>query len=667
LDFALTASLKLSVSDEKRDNPSNVPPEIFNVSFKELLLCGTELTGSLMDAGANDDLLSGKNGVTFLPISGLGKRPLSLVPHLVCKPTHLLRDLADFGYTKVQRLEKPGEFRYLGDVLDVFPFRSQKAFRLEFWGNEIEAIKELDLAPPSFEQRIEEKLRRSFLEKIMPGDYVVHADHGIGRFVRKQSIEGNMYLVLAYARGDTLFVPEKTDKLTPYIGFGNPRVHGLNTLSWASTKRKVNEAAFKLARELLELYAKRELAARPPFTFDDKEISDAFAKSAGFVLTPDQKTAVADILRDLSSRKPMDRLICGDVGFGKTEVALQAALHMIGAGKQVVLLTPTTILADQHFHYIAKRFEPFGMSSSLVSRAQAESNYNADLIVGTHKILFRLDKIPRLGMVIIDEEQKFGVRQKEKFKELRASIDMLSLSATPIPRTFQLALAGLRDISHIITPLPGKEPIETFIFPFDEEKIKEAIEEELRRGGQVYYLVPRIRDIARVEEMFRKLFGDAFSFDVAHGRLPEAQLLRTVHRFRQKAFSLLVATTIIENGLDLENVNTLVVQDAQKLGLAQAHQIRGRVGRRFASAKAYFFYNKRSITPEGKKRLRTLRQFQGLGENYEIAIKDLEIRGAGSILGKEQSGNIQAVGLQLYSEMLKEAVKTLSKHAKLEV
>lgn len=626
--------------------------------------------GSSMDAGTKDALFTSDGRATSLSISGLGKRPLTIVPHQAYKPSHLLRDLADFGYAKVQRLEKPGEFRYLGDVLDIFPFGSQRAFRLEFWGNEIEDIKELDLIPlSSLEQRIEGKLRRSFLEKIARGDYVVHADHGIGRFVRKQSIGKEVYIVLAYARGDTLFVPEKTNKITPYIGFGKPHVHGLNTLSWVSTKRRVNDAAFKLARELLELYAKRSLASRAPFSFDD-ELREMFAKSAGFVLTPDQQAAVEDILRDLASPKPMDRLICGDVGFGKTEVALQSALHVVAAGKQVVLLTPTTILADQHFHYIVTRLKFFGMSTCLVSRVQKETTdgpYETDFIVGTHKILFRLERVPRLGMVIVDEEQKFGVRQKERFKTLRTNIDILSLSATPIPRTFQLALAGLRDISHIVSPLPGKEPIETFIFPFDERKVKEAIVEELNRSGQVYYLVPRIRDIGRVEEMLKGLFADDLTFEVAHGRLAEEQLLNAIHRFRQKAFSLLIATTIIENGLDLENVNTLIVQDAQKLGLAQAHQIRGRVGRRFANAKAYFFYNKRVITPEGKKRLRTLRQFQGLGENYEIALKDLEIRGAGSILGKEQSGNIQAVGLHLYSEMLKEAVKTLSKHAKLNI
>jgi len=651
-----------------------------------------------MDAGTKDALLTSDEKVTSLYISGLGKRPLTIVPRQVYKPSHLLRDLADFGYTKVQRLEKSGEFRYLGDVLDIFPFGSQKAFRLEFWGNEIEEIKELDLAPfaspeerllpleqspangispelrfartlPSQHSRfarIEEKLRRSFLEKIARGDYVVHADHGIGRFVRKQSIGGEAYIVLAYARGDTLFVPEKTNKLTPYIGFGKPHVNGLNTLSWVSTKRRVHEAAFKLARELLELYAKRSLSLRAPFFFADRELNEMFAKSSGFALTPDQRAAVEDILGDLALPRPMDRLICGDAGFGKTEVALQSALHVISAGKQVVLLTPTTILADQHFHYIVKRLKPFGMNTCLVSRAQKETtegSYGADFIVGTHKILFHLEQVPRLGMVIVDEEQKFGVRQKERFKALRTNIDILSLSATPIPRTFQLALSGLRDISHIVTPLPGKEPIETFIFPFDEVRVKEAIESELKRSGQIYYLVPRIRDIGRVEEMLKRFFSDDLTFDVAHGRLGEEQLLNTVHRFRQRAFPLLIATTIIENGLDLENVNTLIVQDAQKLGLAQAHQIRGRVGRRFASAKAYFFYNKRVITAEGKKRLRTLRQFQGLGENYEIALKDLEIRGAGSILGKEQSGNIQAVGLQLYSEMLKEAVKTLSKEA----
>lgn len=601
-------------------------------------------------------------------ISGIGKKPIVIEKDQIYKPALFLRDLADFGYEKVQRLEKPGEFRYLGDVLDIFPFHSQSAFRIEFWGNDVERISALDLSVSSeFAEQIEERVRRSFLQKLEPGDYIVHIDHGIGRFKEERIIKGERYLLLEYAKDDKLFLPQSAlKKLSPYIGFGTPTLHRLNTTGWASTKRKVNEAAQKLAKELLSLYAKRELARRDPYPRNPK-LFGAFLKSAHFAFTPDQERSTKDIVNDLEGNKPMDRLICGDVGFGKTEVALQAAFYVIASKKQVVLLTPTTILADQHYHYIKKRFADFGIRASLVSRASQddETSFGADIIVGTHKILFHLEKISRLGLVILDEEQKFGVRQKEKFKDLRANIDMLSLSATPIPRTFQLALAGLRDVSNIITPLPGKEPILTYIFPFDERKIKKAIEEELERNGQVYYLVPRIKDIAKASAMLARFFPDA-RIDVAHGRIPEQALLRTMHEFRRKEFPILIATTIIENGLDLENVNTLVVQDAQKLGLSQAHQIRGRVGRRFRQAKAYFFFNPRHITQDGKKRLRFLRQFQGLGENYALALKDLEIRGAGNILGKEQSGNIRAVGLHLYTEMLREAVKTLSSQAHIE-
>lgn len=604
--------------------------------------------------------------IAHVIIPGVGKRPLAISTKQTYKPALLLRDLADFGYEKVTRLAKPGEFRYLGDVLDIFPFRSPYAFRIEFCGNEVECISRLDLAFTPLQETIEKRLKRSFLERLEIGDYVVHLDHGIGRFREHRTIEGSHYLLLEYAKGDKLFVPlSALKKLTPYIGFGRPILHRLHTLAWASTKRKVNEAAFKLAKELLELYAKREVAKRSPLQVS-KEMFDEFVKSAGFELTKDQKNAIKDIQKDLLFEKPMDRLICGDVGFGKTEVALHAAFITIMAAKQAVLLTPTTLLADQHFHYIRKRFKPFDISVSLVSRIKTNQSlpYDAPLIVGTHKLLFHLQEISNLGLVIIDEEQKFGVRQKEQFKALRASIDILSLSATPIPRTFQLALAGLRDISNITTPLPGKEPTLTYIFPFDKKKVREAIEEELARDGQIYYLVPRIKDIPKARDILEKFFPGT-EIGIAHGKLPEHRLLATMHQFRKKQFPILIATTIIENGLDLEDVNTLIVQDAQKLGLAQAHQIRGRVGRRFRQAKAYFFYNYRKITSEGKKRLRLLRQFQGLGENYAIALKDLEMRGAGSILGKEQSGNIRAVGLQLYSEMLQEAVKTLSQKAKL--
>ncbi len=598
-----------------------------------------------------------------LRIPGIGKRPIVIDERQVYKPALLLRDLADFGYEKVGRLAKPGEFRYLGDVLDIFPFRAQNASRIEFWGNDVERITPLSLSTtPQVQEEIEARVRRSFLQKMEPGDYVVHLDHGIARFKEERLIKGERYMLLEYAKGDKLFLPQRAlAKLSPYIGFGTPTLHRLNTASWSFTKRKVNEAAVKLAKELLELYASRELASRAPYECNAASVG-AFSKTTGFSLTSDQKKAIEDIITDLAKEKPMDRLICGDVGFGKTEVALHAAFHVIRAGKQVVLLTPTTILADQHYHYIKKRFHEFGMSVALVSRAMSNNSesFNADLIVGTHKILFYLKDVGRLGLVILDEEQKFGVRQKEKFKEFRANIDMLSLSATPIPRTFQLALAGLRDVSNIIMPLPGKEPIITYIFPFDEKKIKRAIERELARGGQVYYLVPRIRDITKAHSMLGKFFAHE-RIGIAHGKLPEPALLKTIHEFREKTFSILIATTIIENGLDLEYVNTLVVQDSQKLGLSQAHQIRGRVGRRFTQAKAYFFFNPRHITEDGKKRLRFLRQFHGLGENYAIALKDLEIRGAGNILGKEQSGNIRAVGLHLYTEMLSEAVKTLSK------
>lgn len=595
-----------------------------------------------------------------ITISGIGKRPFTLVKDQMIKPALLLRKLADFGYEKVQKISKPGEFRFLGDTLDIYPFLGREAFRIEFFGNEIEEIKKLDLGQKeSFETRLEQKIYRTFLEKVEPGDYLVHLDHGIGRFGEMRVIENEPYFLLEYAGGDKLFVPLKArKKLIPYIGFGIPRLNHLKGAGWEHTKRRVKEQAQKLARELLFLYAKRVLAKRLPYsedTLQEKELE----KRSDFTLTPDQQKAVNDIKTDLARELPMDRLICGDVGFGKTEVALHAALEVITSSKQVLFLTPTTILADQHYHYIKRRFIPFGISVSLLSRMiKGHGDRDADIIVGTHRVFSSLPQLSRLGLVIIDEEQRFGVKQKEKFKEFRSSIDILSLSATPIPRTFQLALAGLRDISNILTPLPGKEAIGTTVAPFDEKLVEKAGRLELARQGQIYYLVPRIKDIERAQALLKSLFPGA-KIAVAHGRLPERTLLRTIHDFRDKKYDILIATTIIENGLDLEKVNTLIVQDAQKLGLAQAHQIRGRVGRRSIKAEAYFFYNPRAITEEGKKRLSILQRFSGLGENYELALKDLEIRGAGNILGKEQSGNINAVGLHLYNEMVKEAVKQL--------
>ncbi len=600
-------------------------------------------------------------------ITGAGKRPFIIEENFVIKPARLLRKLADFGYEKVQKISRQGEFRYLGDVLDIFPLASKEAFRIEFWGNQIETISPLDITPgEAFGEGLEERIAKSFIKNIEPGDYVVHLDHGIGRFQGNRTVKGEVYFLLQYAAGDKLFVPLSAQrKLRPYIGFGSPRLSRLEGRGWMHTKRRVSEDAAKLARELLFLYAKRSLVSRKPYREDGGLIKE-FQSRFPFTFTNDQLTAIEDIRNDLSRSIPMDRLVCGDVGLGKTEVALHAMFQVASTGKQVILLTPTTILADQHFHYIKKRFSLFGIGVQLVSRMTDDTTLaltKTDVFIGTHKILSLLAKVPRLRLVVIDEEQKFGVKQKEAFKTLRANMDILSLSATPIPRTFQLALGGLRDISSILSPLPGKEPVLTYIYPFEKKLVQEAGAEELARNGQLYYLVPRIRDIAKASDLLTMFFPHA-RVAIAHGRLPERMLLKTIHEFRKKAFDILIATTIIENGLDLENVNTLIVQDAEKLGLAQAHQIRGRVGRRSVQAKAFFLYNPKKITEDGKKRLKFLRRFQGVGQNYELALKDLEIRGAGNVLGKEQSGSIRAVGLHLYMEILREAVKELQSKSK---
>ena len=606
-------------------------------------------------------------GIEQARIPGVGKRPFTLVVDQVIKPATLLVRLADFGYEKVGRLAKPGEFRALGDVIDIFPLLADTPVRLEFWGNQIEAISPLDLDDvQNFETTISEKISRTFLATIEPGDYVVHLDHGIGRFKEMRRIDYEDYFLLEYAGGDKLFVPKRTQKkLSPYIGFGAPRLSRLKGPAWLITKRRISEETQKMAKELLELYAKRALTKRPAYTYD-QTLQEQFDKQAGFALTQDQYLAIKDIANDLARDIPMDRLICGDVGFGKTEVALHAAFSVVSMGKQVIFLTPTIILADQHYRYVHSRLAPFGIRVALVSRSNTQELSeadlaNTDLFVGTHKVFSLAKKLTRLGLVIIDEEQKFGVKQKELFKQLRAHVDVVSLSATPIPRTFQLALAGMRDTSNILTPLPGKEPILTYIYPFNERILKQAVALELKRHGQLYYLVPRINDIPKAYQRLQLLFPRAL-IAIGHSKVPEQKLLQIIHEFRDHKYDILIATTIIENGLDLENVNTLIVQDAQKLGLAQAHQIRGRVGRRSQQALAYFFYDKNTISEDGKKRLKMLRRFQGLGQNYELALKDLEIRGAGNMLGKQQSGNINAIGLHLYSEMLKEAVKQIQKN-----
>jgi transcription-repair coupling factor (superfamily II helicase) len=585
----------------------------------------------------------------------------------------LLRKLDEMGYEKVWQVSQIGEFSQRGGIVDVFPINLNFAIRIEFWGNKIENIFRLPIEIED-EKKEKEILKKrlksqkifSDLRGLKPGDYIVHLDHGIGIYNGQLTMNKEQYYVLEYAQGDKLYVPFGLErKLSRYMGFSEPKISRLGTLTWIKTKKKVKEEVERFARELLKIYAKREIVTRPPYL--KSEMVKYLKETFPFEETPDQEKAIEDIEKDLEKERPMDRLICGDVGFGKTEVALRAMVRVVESGYQAVMLCPTTILANQHYQNFKKRLKNLPIEVGILTRIQTKREQKEtikklkegkiDILVGTHRILSKDVEFKKLGLLVVDDEHKFGVRQKEKLKKLRAELDVLSLSATPIPRTLYLSLSGLREISLIQTPPPGRLPIKTFILPFSEKVIKEAIEKELKRGGQVYYLHNKIENINSVKNFLENLLPNV-KFGIAHGRLNEKELVRVMEDFQNKKIDVLVATTIMEAGLDLPNVNTLIVADSTRLGLSQAYQIRGRIGRSNVKAFAYFLYPQR-LTPLAKERLKALKEAEELGSGYKIALKDLELRGAGNILGKEQSGNINKVGLNLYCQMISEAIERL--------
>ncbi len=588
--------------------------------------------------------------------------------------SEVLRKLDEMGYEKVLEIRDPGEFSQRGGVLDVFPINQNQAVRFEFLGNKIEEIFELpvrveneETAKEILKKRLKSQKLFSDLKGLKEGDYLVHLDHGIGIYKEQRAINNEQYYVLDYAQDDKLYVPLGLErKLSRYVGFVEPKVSRLGSLAWQRTKRKIKEETEKLAKELLEIYAKREIATRPPYS-PDKELDWQITAGFKYEETPDQIQTIEDIKNDLEKQEPMDRIVCGDVGFGKTEVALRTMAWAVNNSYQVAMICPTTILANQHFQNFKERLKDLPIKIALLSRLQSKKEQKeiienikkglTDVIIGTHRILSSDVEFKNLGLLIIDDEQRFGVKQKEKLRQIRSSLDVLSLSATPIPRTLYLALSSLKKISLIRTPPAGRLPIKTQISPFREKIIRKAIEEEIKRGGQIYYLHNRVETIEKIKDFLERLIPQA-RFGIVHGRLKEKELMKAMIGFQKKETDVLVATTIIENGLDLPNVNTLIVADATRLGLSEAYQIRGRIGRSHIQAHAYFFYSNR-LSEKAKMRLNALKAAEELGSGYKIALKDLEIRGAGNILGKEQSGNINQVGLNLYCQMLSESIEKL--------
>ncbi len=505
-----------------------------------------------------------------------------------------------------------------------------------------------------------------------PGDYVVHARHGIALFtgIVRQEVSGRErdYFLLQYANEDKLYVPlERVDRITRYVGpdGSSPRLTRLNTADWSRATGKARKSAKKLAFDLVDLYTRRSAVQGHAFAPDTPTQQDMEANFT-YDLTPDQQSAVDDIKADMEAAKPMDRLLCGDVGFGKTEVALRAAFKCCMDERQVMVLCPTTILAQQHYDTFFDRFSPFGLRVEVLSRfvtpaqqrkALADfASGDVHVLIGTHRLLSADVNPKALGLVIVDEEQRFGVQHKEQLKNMREQVDVLTLSATPIPRTMQMALSGVRNMSLILTPPPGRRPVKVHVGEYDPDVVSAALRLELGRGGQVYYVSNRVHTIEDAVERVTLAAPEA-RVAVAHGQMSPAQVEEVMLQFQMQEVDVLVATTIIESGIDNPHTNTLVIEDSQRLGLAQLYQLKGRVGRGRQQAYAYFMFDPDTpLTPEATERLTALAELQDLGSGMRIAMRDLEIRGAGSIMGAEQHGNLSGVGFDLFTQMLGQAV-----------
>lgn len=510
------------------------------------------------------------------------------------------------------------------------------------------------------------------LWEINSGDFVVHEKYGIGKYLGlKKIVRGgaeNEYLCLEYKGGDKLYVPVDDFKVvTKYVGIEGhrPKLYSLDTGAWERAKQRAKKGAEDLAEELLKLYAERKNApgrAFPEDTTWEKELAESFP----YQETEDQERAIEDVNEDLKAARPMERVVCGDVGFGKTEVAVRAAFKAVQGASQVAVLVPTTVLAEQHFQTFSGRLSPFPVKVAMLSRFQSKAEQKkviedtkrglVDIVIGTHRLLQKDIAFKDLGLLIIDEEHRFGVKQKEKIKSLKKSVDVLLLSATPIPRTLSLALSNLRDLSVIETPPYGRLPIETHLGPYDEKTVKRVIEAELSRGGQVFYVHNRVETIFSRADYLSKLVPGT-KIGIVHGQLSAHEIEKTMWQFMHRELEMLVATTIIESGLDIPSANTMIIEEAENFGLAQLYQLRGRIGREKQKAYCYLFYTPEQITEDSAKRLRALQEFGELGSGFRLALRDLEIRGAGNILSAEQHGFVRDIGFELYSRLIDEMSK----------
>jgi transcription-repair coupling factor (superfamily II helicase) len=611
-------------------------------------------------------------GFSIWLISAQPSRSVSLLQEHDC-PAQFIPNPHDYpAIEKLQTQRTPVAVKYSGLAeLEGFilpTFRLVVVTDREFFGQH-------SLATPGYvRKRRRAASKQVDPNKLQPGDFVVHRNHGIGRFLKLESLtinnETREYLVLQYADGLLRVAADQLNALSRFRGAGDqaPELNKMSSKAWEKTKSKVRKAVKKVAFDLLQLYAQRahqEGYAYPADMPWQEELEDSFP----YQPTTDQLKAIQDVKRDMESDRPMDRLVCGDVGFGKTEVALRAIFKAVTAGKQVALLAPTTILTQQHYHTLKERFAPYPIQVGLLNRFRtAEERRDIqhrlatgelDVVVGTHQLLGKGVQFKNLGMLVVDEEQRFGVNQKEKIKTLKTQVDVLTLSATPIPRTLYMALSGVREMSLITTPPPSRRPIKTHLAPYDPEMVRTAIRQELDRGGQVFYVVPRVEGIEETSSHLREMIPTA-RLAIAHGQMPEGELEATMLTFSNGEADILVCTTIIESGLDIPRVNTILIEDAHRFGLSQLYQLRGRVGRAGVQAHAWLFYPKQSqLSEAARQRLRAIQEFTQLGSGYQLAVRDMEIRGVGNLLGAEQSGQMDAIGFDLYMEMLEEAIKEI--------
>jgi len=602
-----------------------------------------------------------------------------------------LNYLSTNGYVRVSSIREPGEFSVKGDVIDIFPSEFVKPIRINLFGNDIDKFEEFDLKTQKTIQKISRAIIRPFneftfnqgkrsikadtflsdLSSFEDNDLVVHANHGIGKFrgLKKLEVLGNSHdcIELNYFNDDKLYVPVENIELLSKYGGNNEyvQVDKLGNSHWqfrkASAKNKIKE----IAEELIVIAAKRSLKKGKNYRIQEPYYSN-FINEFEFQDTEDQVNATSDILADLSHGAPMDRLICGDVGFGKTEVALRGAFNVALNGAQVAIIVPTTLLCQQHYENFIKRFKNFpikiGQLSRLVSASETNltlekiNNGELDIVVGTHALLSDKIKFKNLGMLIIDEEQHFGVSQKEKIKNLRSDIHVLSLTATPIPRTLQMSLVGLRDLSIISTAPLNRQSIATEVINFNEKDLTNAIEKELERNGQIYYVCPRIKELQEVEDFLKKAMPE-LKYKIAHGQMSPKNLKNTMIDFYNNEFQLLLCTTIVESGLDLQKTNTMIIHNADKFGLSQLYQLRGRIGR--SNIEAFCYYTVKDIngiTENSFKRLSLLKKFNSRGSSFNLASHDLDMRGSGNIIGDAQSGHIKEIGLELYHRLLKDKI-----------